>query len=856
MRYLNSLRFFSLVLASVPACMQSTDGVDASTVARGVEPPRSVASLEVDSSAVVTTLWNTKENRLRRVSGDFAVVQAQTDLEAAEVFLRRHAEPFGLRQDGADLKLVTTRMGLLGTYVRFDQFANLVGSSEFVPVFDGEVIVLVSNSLGRRAVRSVEIATRHVRSVRAPLVDIGASKALALARTHLGAPVEDAAPQVLRGIGGESPRVAYRVRITAETPAAWEVLVDAATGDILSAKDRIKHVNGTALVYDPNPLASTGVFTFVDGGNATTPALDAARFAVTLPNLDGSGFTRGSWVDAHTKNINQRANSPSLMFAYTRAQSGFEQANAYYHLDRTQTRIQALGILNANARRQEIISDGQQTDNSFYDPAKLIINYGQGGVDDAEDADVVVHEYGHAVQDDQVPNYGAGPESGAMGEGFGDYLAATMGRFGGHKIDDPYCIAEWDATAYAQGNPPCLRRLDTAKHYPEHFVGEVHDDGEMWSAAVNALDMTLGPDIMMRLVIEGHFSHSTTETFFGATQAILDADNMLYNNLHEPALRRRFIWQGLSRILSMPSPLSTLLMQIPVSIDNPRTGGLYANTFDDTQTYTYPGAQALRVHFATIDTETDPTCLDNGCDNIYLTDGNGDLFQIIFGTQSNVSSVVIPGDTVNIRLVTDANTQKMGYHVDRIDILGDGGSSSSSSSSASSSSSGAGSSSSSASSSSSSASSSSSGASSSSSGASSSSSGASSSSSGASSSSSGASSSSSGASSSSSGAGSSSGDGGMGGHGGAGGNGGHGGTGGLGGSGGNSSPSGSSSSGMGGGGETSSSSSGAPRPSPEDDGSCGCRMVGDSSPNHSVLSFVSAIALSAALKRRRKPTRS
>jgi Zn-dependent metalloprotease len=47
-------------------------------------------------------------------------------------------------------------------------------------------------------------------------------------------------------------------------------------------------------------------------------------------------------------------------------------------------------------------------------------------VDDAEDADVIVHEYGHAIQADQVPGFGAGGDAGGMGEGFGDYLAGTI----------------------------------------------------------------------------------------------------------------------------------------------------------------------------------------------------------------------------------------------------------------------------------------------------------------------------------------------------------------------------------------------------------------------------------------------
>jgi hypothetical protein len=76
-------------------------------------------------------------------------------------------------------------------------------------------------------------------------------------------------------------------------------------------------------VFDPSPVASTGNSSLMDNGDATSPALDAARFLVVLPNLDGSGFVRGTWVDARTKNMNNRAFNAGLSFLFTRAQSGF-----------------------------------------------------------------------------------------------------------------------------------------------------------------------------------------------------------------------------------------------------------------------------------------------------------------------------------------------------------------------------------------------------------------------------------------------------------------------------------------------------------------------------------------------------
>ena len=67
---------------------------------------------------------------------------------------------------------------------------------------------------------------------------------------------------------------------------------------------------------------------------------------------------------------------------------------------RIRRRARANGI---NDRTQVVVADAFKDDNSFFSPATRKIKYGSGGVDDAEDADVILHEYGHAIQDDQVP---------------------------------------------------------------------------------------------------------------------------------------------------------------------------------------------------------------------------------------------------------------------------------------------------------------------------------------------------------------------------------------------------------------------------------------------------------------------
>ena len=167
----------------------------------------------------------------------------------------------------------------------------------------------------------------------------------------------------------------------------------------------------------------------------------------------------------------------------------------------------------------------QGLDNSYYDASTDLLIFGSGGVDDAEDAEIVLHEYGHAVQDAQVPGFGFGGDTGAMGEGFGDFQAAAFfARHSGGFGDA--CFADWDATSYAKGSPLCLRRLDRDKVYPGDLTGEVHDDGEIWSAFLWQLraglpgDAAQRSDAGLRLVIASH-ELLTPEATFGHGVAAL-----------------------------------------------------------------------------------------------------------------------------------------------------------------------------------------------------------------------------------------------------------------------------------------------------------------------------------------------
>ena len=71
--------------------------------------------------------------------------------------------------------------------------------------------------------------------------------------------------------------------------------------------------------------------------------------------------------------------------------------------------------------------------------------------------------------------------------------------------------------------PHCLRRLDSTKHYPENKDGEVHDDGEMWSASLFQIRTAFGAARADQLIIQAHFLLSKSANFSDGSNALVTA---------------------------------------------------------------------------------------------------------------------------------------------------------------------------------------------------------------------------------------------------------------------------------------------------------------------------------------------
>jgi subtilisin-like proprotein convertase family protein len=382
---------------------------------------------------------------------------------------------------------------------------------------------------------------------------------------------------------------------------------DASTGALVQKTPLFFNAR-PARVFDPNPVAALNDPTLQDRNDAASAV---PEHAYELVDVDLRG-PHAHVVDRQAPNIPPPDPDGPLLF--DRQDDGFEAVNAYFHVDRTQRYLQSLGYVGERSVVPYAIEidphAANGADNSFFLPSFTRIgfgalHYGDGGTDDAEDADLVVHEYGHAILEWIAPStYGGtfASESRALSEGFGDYLAYSQHaaqRLASGR--DPFCFADWDARcwedadsercAYQPGSD-CLRRLDStltmADYDRRESSGVEHRNGAIWSSALREIHQQLGGTITDSILIESIFDTPPHPTFAVAAQRLIETDRLLYGAAHVQAICAAMISRGiLAGCDDRPRGELTLFqsgdrgLAIP---DNNRDGVTSRLTVDDART--------------------------------------------------------------------------------------------------------------------------------------------------------------------------------------------------------------------------------------------------------------------------------
>lgn len=237
------------------------------------------------------------------------------------------------------------------------------------------------------------------------------------------------------------PFLSYKVSIIANKPTGdWNGYIDALSGEILEVLDISTNANGRCLIFYPDPISSTrgtyGSGGMVDNGDATNSDLNNARVEMDLLDITYSNGQyslvgpKAQIVDIELP-FNGLFFQSSSDFFFTRADDGFEAAMCYFYIDNNMRYIHGdldYGFIaptdNGGVKFDPHGYDG--ADNSHYLPDVESLTFGEGGVDDAEDPDVIIHELGHAIHDFVTGGMDDFSQTQGLSEGFSDYWAVSF----------------------------------------------------------------------------------------------------------------------------------------------------------------------------------------------------------------------------------------------------------------------------------------------------------------------------------------------------------------------------------------------------------------------------------------------
>ncbi|MEP7108535.1 MAG: M36 family metallopeptidase [Ferruginibacter sp.] len=466
-------------------------------------------------------------------------MEAGTEMQEiiAELFLKKIAILIQIKPDLSQLKFDQVKKSLTGYHVLYQQYyygKPISGAWVRVDIDnDGKVFNIMNNLLPEWRLNTGD-------AFDVPKISAGEAEKFVRdgIRSSKKAVFDFVKTELVYFIHEESPVLAWKFLLKLNhPPGEWKIYVDAKSGENLAKIDLRRYVSGQGRVFNPNPVATLEDFTLRDG--STIP--DEAYFEVELPELEDTGKLDGPYVS--TRLTADRVERADFKFLFKRGEKKrFKEVMAYYHIDSVQRYIQELGYNNIMNKQIAVNVDGSPVENSFYSSIDKSITYGNKGVDDAEDAEMIVHEYGHAILDDVVPGFGEGNDhTNAMGEGFGDYLAASF--FADKKPDIlKATFGNWNAAALNGGNnPPFTRRLNEPKKFRADFISNAHKDGEIWSACLWSIRVALGRETADKLIFE-HLHFLTRESkFVTAAKAIIQADEKLNNGVNATIIRDIFI---------------------------------------------------------------------------------------------------------------------------------------------------------------------------------------------------------------------------------------------------------------------------------------------------------------------------
>lgn len=295
-------------------------------------------------------------------------------------------------------------------------------------------------------------------------------------------------------------------------------------------------------VFLPDPLTSQQVIygqngTYQHFNDSDYALLNDAREDVMFPaTLSNGVFTLenryAKIVDLASPWI-APVTGTTPVFDYTRSQAGFKETMVMYHIYHTQLYFQSLGFDEMKDYQIKVDAHSSTGDNSSFNfPTDSSLNFGTGGVPDAEDGDVPCHEYTHAMSWFLNPTENMNNERRAIEEAMCDVIAAAQSR--------TYTDFNWRLLFNFDAPNPITAGLtkfwsgrngNSTKTY-DNYVGSPYTDAEIWLSTMLDIAEAIGNDTAAILMLHSIYSMPENCTMPQAAQLYMQADSILFNKAH------------------------------------------------------------------------------------------------------------------------------------------------------------------------------------------------------------------------------------------------------------------------------------------------------------------------------------
>tara|TARA_R110002096_G_scaffold21043_7_gene68713 strand:- start:65918 stop:67723 length:1806 start_codon:yes stop_codon:yes gene_type:complete len=324
-------------------------------------------------------------------------------------------------------------------------------------------------------------------------------------------------------------------------------------GEILHEINKIKHfhadgpndslING--YIFEPDPLTTAMQdygSPYIDFNDSALTILENEKKQKQVLATFSNGIFELKNDFVEIINISQPNIAPPVQtnpdFLFRRSQTGFEDVNVLYHLTEHKLHMDALGFTNIPGYTIQVDPHALGgDDNSQFNPTiPGRLQFGEGGVDDAEDADVIIHEYIHAYINAATGSNSGTTERETLDECLGDYFAASYSRSINNYNQDH--VFSWDGhNEFWAG-----RLVESTKDYKQiSFNGGIYQHTDLFASPLMEAYGILGRNTVDQIVMEAIFSLGSSTTFSQMAKHIIDADQNLNGGANFAVLKTAFV---------------------------------------------------------------------------------------------------------------------------------------------------------------------------------------------------------------------------------------------------------------------------------------------------------------------------